>query len=85
VVSPVDGEDRLKSARALSEFPLSIITTTSVATALADCTRSTSPLQSRPMLRTTIIVALCLCGLAFSLSGVVLAWRRLKASGGEIV
>jgi uncharacterized iron-regulated membrane protein len=37
------------------------------------------------MLRTTIIVALCLCGLGFSLSGVVLAWRRLKASGGEIV
>jgi diguanylate cyclase (GGDEF)-like protein len=35
-VSPVDGEDRLTSTRALSEFPLSIITTTSVATALAD-------------------------------------------------
>jgi uncharacterized iron-regulated membrane protein len=34
-------------------------------------------LQSRPMLRTSIIVALCLCGLAFSLTGVVLAWRRL--------
>jgi PepSY-associated TM region len=36
-------------------------------------------LQSRPLLRTTVIVALCLCGLAFSLSGVVLAWRRLRA------
>jgi uncharacterized membrane protein len=41
-------------------------------------------LQSRPMLRTAIIVALCLCGLAFSLSGVVLAWRRLRASAGGV-
>jgi diguanylate cyclase (GGDEF)-like protein len=36
LISPIDGEDRLASARALSEFPLSIIATTSVATALAD-------------------------------------------------
>jgi hypothetical protein len=42
-------------------------------------------LQSRPMLRTTIIVALCLCGLAFSLSGVVLAWRRLRTSAGGVL
>jgi hypothetical protein len=35
-------------------------------------------LTSRPLLRTTIIVALCLCGLAFSLTGVVIAWRRLR-------
>jgi hypothetical protein len=41
-------------------------------------------LQSRPMLRTAIIVALCLCGLGFSLSGVVLAWRRLRASAGGV-
>jgi PepSY-associated TM region len=34
-------------------------------------------LQSCPLLRTIIVVALCLCGLAFSLSGAVLAWRRL--------
>jgi hypothetical protein len=40
-------------------------------------------LQSRPMLRTIVIVVLCLCGLAFSLSGVVLAWRRLRASAGR--
>jgi PepSY-associated TM region len=40
-------------------------------------------LQSRPMLRTTVIVALCLCGLAFSLSGAVLAWRRLRANVGR--
>jgi hypothetical protein len=36
-------------------------------------------LRSRPPLRTAIIVALCLCGLGFSLSGVVLAWRRVRA------
>jgi hypothetical protein len=38
------------------------------------------PLTSRPWLRTGLIVALCLCGLAFSLLGVVLAWRRLRSS-----
>jgi hypothetical protein len=37
-------------------------------------------LRSHPPLRTAIIVALCLCGFGFSLSGVVLAWRRMKAS-----
>ncbi|MGZ9272291.1 MAG: PAS-domain containing protein, partial [Candidatus Binatia bacterium] len=36
LISPVDGEDRLAAARALSKFPLSIIATTTVATALAD-------------------------------------------------
>ena len=36
LVSPVDGEDRLASTRALAEFPLSIIATTTVSTALAD-------------------------------------------------
>ena len=37
------------------------------------------PLSSHPALRTSVIVALCLCGFAFSLTGVVLAWRRLRA------
>ena len=36
LISPIDGEDRLASTRALNEFPLSIIATTTVATALAD-------------------------------------------------
>jgi len=36
LVSPVDGENRLAAARALSEFPLLVIATTTVATALAD-------------------------------------------------
>jgi hypothetical protein len=35
------------------------------------------PLASHPWLRTGAIVGLCLCGFAFSLTGVVLAWRRL--------
>jgi len=35
------------------------------------------PLSSRPLLRTVVIVTLCLCGLAFSLTGAVLAWRRV--------
>lgn len=38
------------------------------------------PFASRPWLRTSVIVGLCLCGLAFSLSAVSLAWRRLCSS-----
>ena len=37
-----------------------------------------SPLTSHPRLRSSLIVGLCLCGLAFSLTGAVLAWRRLR-------
>jgi hypothetical protein len=33
-------------------------------------------LTARPVLRSTLIVALCLCGLAFSVTGVVIGWRR---------
>jgi len=39
------------------------------------------PLASHPWLRANVIVALCLCGLAFSLTGVVLAWRRVRNAG----
>jgi hypothetical protein len=39
-----------------------------------------APLTSRPLLRSVGIVALCLCGLAFSLTGVVLAWRRVRTT-----
>jgi len=38
------------------------------------------PLATHPWLRTSAIVVLCLCGLAFSLTGVVLAWRRLSSN-----
>lgn len=36
------------------------------------------PLSSHPLPRTAVIVLLCLCGLAFSLTGVGLAWRKLR-------
>jgi hypothetical protein len=36
------------------------------------------PLSSHPRLRADAIVALCLCGFAFSVTGVVLAWRRVR-------
>jgi hypothetical protein len=42
------------------------------------------PLSSHPWLRTSVIVALCLCGLAFSLTGVKLAWGRVSGSAGAI-
>jgi hypothetical protein len=41
------------------------------------------PLRSLPWLRTIAIVAFCAGGLAFSLTGAVLAWRRLRASVGD--
>jgi len=39
-----------------------------------------APLSSRPLLRSAVIVTLCLCGLAFSLTGAVLAWRMTAPS-----
>jgi diguanylate cyclase (GGDEF)-like protein len=36
LISPVDGQERLVSVRALSHFPLSVVATTTVASALAD-------------------------------------------------
>jgi hypothetical protein len=36
-------------------------------------------LLSRPALRTALIVGLCGCGFVFSLTGVVIAWRRLRS------
>jgi hypothetical protein len=38
-------------------------------------------LTKRPALRAALIVALCGCGFTFSLTGVVIAWRRLRSSG----
>jgi hypothetical protein len=38
------------------------------------------PLDTHPLLRTIVVVTLCLCGFAFSLTGVVLAWRRVRTS-----
>ncbi len=44
-----------------------------------------SALTSRPRLRTSLIVALCLCGFAFGLLGALLAWRRLRTTVGELL
>jgi hypothetical protein len=41
-------------------------------------------LASRPLLRSVVIVALCLCGLAFSLTGAVLAWRRVRITARSL-
>jgi hypothetical protein len=40
------------------------------------------PLDEHPSLRTWVIVVLCLCGLAFSLTGAALGWRRVRTSDG---
>jgi uncharacterized iron-regulated membrane protein len=37
-------------------------------------------LMAAPAVRTVLIIALCVLGLAFSLSGVVIGWRRLRVS-----
>lgn len=39
------------------------------------------PLDAHALLRTCVIVGLCLCGFGFSVTGVVLAWRRVWTSG----
>jgi diguanylate cyclase (GGDEF)-like protein/PAS domain S-box-containing protein len=54
-VSPVDGEDRLTSTRALRDFPVSIIATTTVATALADWRAQTQSLIIAAGLVTLVI------------------------------
>jgi hypothetical protein len=38
------------------------------------------PLTSHPRARTGAIIALCVCGLVFSLNGVALAWRAANGS-----
>ena len=42
------------------------------------------PLASHPWLRTSAIAGLCLCGFAFSITGVVLAWRRIPTRASQI-
>jgi diguanylate cyclase (GGDEF)-like protein len=58
LVSPVDGEDRLGSARTLSKFPLSIIATIKTSTVLADWAAQTR----------SLIVAAVLAALAIALT-----------------
>jgi diguanylate cyclase (GGDEF)-like protein/PAS domain S-box-containing protein len=75
LISPVDGEDRLAAVRALSEFPLSILATTTVETALADWREQTK----------FFIVAAALCALAIAaiLSLIVRQLARQHRSSQE--
>lgn len=63
LLSPIDGEDRIASTRALSEFPLSIIATTTVGAALTDWRA-----QTRFLVGASILAALVI---AFTLSLIV--------------
>jgi diguanylate cyclase (GGDEF)-like protein/PAS domain S-box-containing protein len=56
LISPVDGEDRLAAVRALGEFPLSILATTTVTMALADWREQTK----------LLVVAAALCAIAIA-------------------
>ena len=58
LTSPIDGLDRLASARALSNFPISIIATTTVAAALADWRQQTRFLIGVAVLSVLIIIAM---------------------------
>jgi hypothetical protein len=40
-------------------------------------------LTARPALRTALVIGLCACGLAFSLTGCIIAWRRVRAWMGS--
>src|SRR5262249_16946287 len=40
-------------------------------------------LTARPALRSALVVGLCACGLVFSLTGCVIAWRRMRLSVGN--
>ena len=59
VQSPVDGQDRLASARMLSQFPLSVIATVKVSTALADWREQTRSLVGAAGL-SALVIALTL-------------------------
>jgi diguanylate cyclase (GGDEF)-like protein len=58
LISPVDGMDRLASARALTDFPISIIATTTVAAALADWREQTGFLIAVAGLSVLVIAAI---------------------------
>ena len=58
LTSPIDGLDRLASARALREFPISIVATTTVGAALADWRQQTRFLISAAGLSVLVIASL---------------------------
>jgi diguanylate cyclase (GGDEF)-like protein/PAS domain S-box-containing protein len=60
LTSPIDGLDRLASARALTDFPISIIATTTVSAALADWRE-----QTRFLIAVAALSVLLISGLLF--------------------
>ena len=60
LISPIDGEDRLAAARALSQFPLSIIATTKTSSVLADWRE-----QTRSLVIAAALAALAIAGTLF--------------------
>lgn len=72
LISPIDGEDRLASTRALSEFPLSVIVTTTVAAALDDWRSQTRLL--------VLAAGLAALAIAFTLFAIV---RKLSRQHAE--
>ena len=58
LTSPIDGLDRLASARTLNEFPISIIATTTVSAALADWREQTRFLIAAAGLSVLVIAAM---------------------------
>jgi diguanylate cyclase (GGDEF)-like protein len=60
LISPIDGEDRLAAARALNQFPLSIIATTKTSSVLADWRE-----QTRSLVIAAALAALAIAGTLF--------------------
>ena len=58
LTSPIDGQDRLAAARILTEFPISIIATTTVSAALADWRQQTRFLTAIAALSVLLIAGL---------------------------
>jgi diguanylate cyclase (GGDEF)-like protein len=58
LTSPIDGQDRLAAARMLTEFPISIIATTTVSAALADWRQQTRFLTAIAALSVLLIAGL---------------------------
>jgi diguanylate cyclase (GGDEF)-like protein len=60
LISPIDGEDRLASARALNQFPLSIVATLKTSSVLADWRE-----QTRSLIIAAVLAALAIAGTLF--------------------
>jgi diguanylate cyclase (GGDEF)-like protein/PAS domain S-box-containing protein len=73
LTSPIDGIDRLASARALSEFPISVIATTTVSAALADWRE-----QIRFLIAIAAVSVLLIAGMLFLVVRKLLRQHRLE-------